>query len=193
MAFNINKFRSSFYGGEPASPTNYEVEIFRNPSLQVLNTLTGRMEPINLDVEGNLKYRCITCSLPGKMLTAIERNTYGPARKIATGALYTDVVFSFIIGDDAEELNYFHGWMNTISNNTSIADNPLHNVAYYDNYVTSTFITQFNKFGEVSRKIKLEESYPINIEAVPMGWEMSNDIMKVDVTMAYRNWITVQI
>jgi hypothetical protein len=192
MAFNINKFRSSFINGEPASPTNYEVEIFRKQNQVVIDVSTGERKLVDLFVERLMKYRCITCSLPGKMLTTVERNTYGPSRKIATSALYQDVVFSFMIGDDVSELDYFHSWMGLISNNVEVVGATVNDVAYYDTYVSDTFITQYNKSGEITRKIKLEESYPINIEAIPMGWEMNNEIMKVDVTLAYRNWHTIK-
>jgi hypothetical protein len=192
MAFSIDKFRSSFLkSGEPASPANYEVEIFRKVPDLVVNTITGAPKSVDLTLEDLLKYRCISCSLPGKMLTTVERSTYGPNRKIATSAFYEDVMFSFIISDNSAELNYFHNWMNLVTNNIEAFGVSVNDVAYYDDYVTDTFITQFTKAGKPSRKIKLEESYPINIQSVPMGWEMSNDIMKVDVTMAYRNWHTV--
>jgi hypothetical protein len=192
MAFNIDHFRSSFKNGEPASPANYEVQIYRNPNQQVVDTVTGLRSSVDIYAEINMKYRCITCSIPGKMLTTVERNTYGPSRKIATSALYQDVQFGFIVSDDATELNYFHNWLNLISNNVEVDGVLVNDVAYYDDYVADTFITQYNKFGEITRKIKLEESYPINIAEVPMGWEMSNDIMKVDITMAYRNWYSVE-
>jgi hypothetical protein len=191
MAFNIDKFRSSFVTGEPASPANYEVNIYRNPKILQITESNPTPSKIDLTLEDFIQYRCISCSLPGKMLNTVDRSTYGPNRKIATSTFYQDVVFSFIIADDAEELEYFHNWISIISNNVEINNASVNDVAYYNTYIADTYITQYNKSGNISRKIKLEESYPINVDAVPMGWEMSNDIMKVDVTLAYRNWRSV--
>jgi hypothetical protein len=193
MAFNITNFRSSFENYEPASPTNYEVTVVRPPRLYILsNTDTSTESNFSfqdLNLEDKLKYRCISCSLPGKMMSTTERATYGPTRKVATGAVYQDVVFSFIVSDSMEESNYFNNWQQAIVYNNSDEGRFSNDVAYYDDYIGTLNIRQFSKNGgDPILTIQLLECYPISVEEIPIGWEMNNEFIKVNVTMAYRNW-----
>jgi hypothetical protein len=202
MAFDITNFRASFKkSGEPASPTNYEVTIVRPPRIFVPTTpdFTPESSDLNnetvepsreITVEDNLSYRCISCSLPGKMMATTDRLTYGPNRKVATGAVYQDIVFSFIVSDNMEEYNYFNNWQQAIVYNTIEEGQYSHDVAYYDDYVGIINIRQFGKTGvDPVLSVQLLECYPISVEEIPLGWEMNNEIIKINVTMAYRNWV----
>lgn len=191
MAFNISDFRNSFKNGEPASPTNYEVTVYRKPRILTVTSTNQTPSISNVDIERDLKYRCITCSMPGKALNTSERSTYGPTRKIANSAMYQDVVFSYIVSDNMGELQYFNEWLNSIVYNTEITGASVNDVAYYDDYVGEVFITQYNKSGIPTRKIKLIEAYPIFVNEIPLGWEMNNDYIKIEVTFAYRRWETL--
>lgn len=193
MAFNIQDFRNSFRDGEPASPTNYEVQIIQQPRILVITEDNLQMRLPNIDIERDIKYRCIACTLPGKLLNTTERSTYGPNRKIANSAMYQDINFSFIVSDTMSELGYFTQWLNTIVSNTVLEGTSTHDVAYYDDYIGSLSITQYNKSGVATRKIQLKEAYPININEISLGWEQNNDYIKVDVTMAYKHWESVAV
>lgn len=187
MAFNITDFRSSFKKFEPASPTNYEVNIIRPPILIYSN---GINQLTDNTTENNLKYRCFQCAFPGKMMNTSDRLTYGPNRKVVTNAVYQDVTFSFIVSDNMQEKNYFSNWHNAIVNNTTEDGVSSHDVQYYSSYVGSLNITQFNKNGDKSLIVELQEAYPINVEEVALGWEMNNEYTRINVTMAYRIWVT---
>ena len=184
MAFNITHFRSSFRNSEPASPTNYEVVVIRPPKLVNGRTINSGY----VDVENNLKYRCVACSLPGKMLNTSDRLTYGPNRKIVTNAIYQDVIFTYIVSDNMDEKNYFSKWHDDIIDNVNDSASPS-DVKYYDDYIGSVKINQYSKEGGLPvLTIELEEAYPINVEEIPLSWDMNNDIVKINVTMAYRIW-----
>lgn len=182
MAFNINEFRSSFVDGEPASPANYEVNIVQIPRI-------GESEErYNDAVEGILKYRCNSCTLPGKQMLTTDRLTYGPIRKIVTSSLYTDVRFSFIVSDNKTELIYFNRWHNSIINNELNTGIQTHDVEYYDSYTGTVVITHFDKQNKVKYKISLLEAYPISVEEIPLSWDNNNEFVRVEVTMAYKIW-----
>lgn len=189
MAFSIDKFRSSFGQFEPAAPTNYEISIIRQPKLMLVNG--GTLMDDN-NVENVFKYRCIACSIPGKMMNVSERLTYGPNRRIVTNSAYQDVTFSLIVSDDMKEKQYFTSWHDSIVNN-AVSDNVYtHDVEYYNNYVGTVSIVQFKKDGNPSLAVILEEAYPISVEEIPLGWEMNNDFIRINVTMAYRIWQTIK-
>ena len=186
MAFNLTDFRSSFSkGGEPASPANYEVSVTRKARLGFGNSTS------NLTMEKLLPFRCISCSLPGKMMSTTDRTTYGPNRKIVTSTLYQDVTFSFIVSDDKKELDYFDKWQNFIVDNnvdsSSSANN--HDVRYYDEYIGDIKISHLDKQNKIKYIISLLEAYPISVEEIPLSWENNNEFIRVNVTVAYRNWI----
>lgn len=187
MAFNLTDFRSSFSNnGEPSSPANYEVSVTRKPQ-------AGFASNTNLTMEKLLPFRCISCSLPGKMMNTIERSTYGPNRKVVTSSLYQDVTFSFIVSDDKSELDYFNVWQNYIVDNnvdsSSSANN--HDVRYYDEYVGDIKISHLDKQNEIKYTISLLEAYPISVEEIPLSWENNNEFIRVNVTVAYRNWVKI--
>ena len=177
MAFNINELRSSFVnGGEPASPANYEVSVVRP------------IRDKKYRFEDDVKFRCISCSLPGKILNTTDRMTYGPIRKIVTSALYQDVTFSFIVGDDKNELEYFNSWHSFIIDNGIIDRVQTHDVSYYDNYVGNIKITHLDKQNTHKYTISLIEAYPISVEEIPLSWDNNNEFIRVNVTVAYRDW-----
>lgn len=186
MAFNITEFRSSFGNFEPASPSTYEVSILRPPIINANGFLDGVI--ITDNTEDNLRFRCMACSLPGKILNATERYTYGTPRKIVTNAVYTDVMMTFIISDDMKEKNYFSVWHNLIIDNREFGDIQSHDAEYYENYVGDVSITHYAKNGDTKYIVNLIEAYPIAIEEIPLGWEQNNEFTRMNVTMAYRTW-----
>jgi hypothetical protein len=182
MAFNINDFRSSFKDvGEPASTATYEVRVHRPPI-----NINGNILPNA--TERSLAYRCQSCSLPGKTFGTSDRVTYGPIRKIVNSVVYQDVVFSFIVSESMNEKIFFNTWHNLIIDNFEKSAGYKHDVEYYDNYVGDLVITQYSKNGIPKYSVKLEDAYPISIEEIPLGWEMNNDYIKVNITIAYRYW-----
>lgn len=192
MAFNISQFRHSFKNGEPASPANYEIEIHKNPQSLLDNNANNntlqRVVHVNDKFERNVKFRCQNATLPGKQITTSERSTYGPVRKIASNIIYQDVVLSFIVADDFNEKIYFNIWLEQILD--SLNSN---SVAYYDDYVGQIFVTTYGKDGLANYKVLLEEAYPIAVDEIPLSWDSSNDYIRMNVTIAYRKWTSIEI
>lgn len=181
MAFNINDFRSSFNLGEIANPTNYEVKISRFPL---------SLNPYLYDTIDNLRYRCESCTMPGRNIRASARRTYGPIRKIAVGAEYDDVSFSFIVSESLPEKDFFYKWHELIINNDN--DTSLFDTSYYDDYIGDIEIIHYNKNGDKEYTIVLQEAYPISIQDSPLSWNANNDYVRVNVNIAYRKFIEIR-
>lgn len=189
MAFNINDFRSSFNNFEPASPANYEVIITRDPFIEQSFGAGVVGNAISTDMTRQLMYRCESCSLPSRDLVSTNRMTYGMPKKVVSGSVFNNVSFSFIVSDDMSEKHYFYQWQNAILNNeaNSFQDNPnVNDVAYYDSYTGDILINTYSKFGDLKYSIYLVEAYPISVQEVQLGWNNTNDYIRVNVTMAYR-------
>lgn len=180
MAFKVQDFRSSF-NKEPASPAYYEVEVIRRP-------ISLAFEVFDNVAERDLIYRCVSCGLPGKTMNTTERQTYGVNRRIVTSSAYQDVRFTFIISDDKSELNYFSRWQNYIVNNTLTSGVQTHDAEYYDNYIGQISIKHLDRQNEIKYRVNLLEAYPIDIEEIPLGWDTTNEFIRVTVTMAYRTY-----
>lgn len=179
--FNINDFRSSFVL-EPANPTNYEVLITKGPPIMV--EVGGAINFAN-----TLRYRCESCAIPSKSLLFANRKTYGPNRKVAYGAEYRDVSFSFIVSDNMQEKEYFDIWQRMIVDNDEVSGGiTTHDASYYDDYIGEIEIRYYEKGGKNTYKIVLMEAYPIEVQEVPLSWTSNNEYMRVTVTLAYRDF-----
>lgn len=194
MAFDINKFRSSFAGDTPAglsSPALFDVVIRHGAGLL---PLSGNPDQ-SMEIKGGIStveritYRCESCILPSRTLLASDRKTNGPIRKVATGVNYDDVTLSFILSSDMVEKFYFYQWHKTIVNNEVFANAQyVHDVRYYSDYISDIDIRQYNKIGNHVYQVTLFEAYPISIREVPLGWDLTNEYIKLNVVMAYRNF-----
>jgi hypothetical protein len=176
MAFDITKFRSSLTS-DVANPTNYEVEIYKEPD----TLLTEGYEFPKI-----IKFRCETCALPAKNMKSVDRMTYGPVRRVAYSADYTPVTFSFIATDSMKEKEYFEIWQRSIVDNTESADSTIHDVAYYDDYIGEIWIKYYDKSGRNTYLTKLKEAYPISVQETPLSWNSNNEYIRITVTMMYR-------
>lgn len=170
MAFDINRFRGEMYA-EPASSSKYEVVITRLPSaLRGYNTK-------------RLRFRVEDAEFPGKVISTAEFKDYGPTRKIAYGAMYNDVNLQFMVVDDMTEKRLFDDWHNYI-----IDDNRGSDLEYYNNYVGTIEISQFNKDGKRVYTVVLDEAYPVTVQSLPLSWGNTNQYHKLAVDIAYRSY-----
>lgn len=167
MGFNANQFRANFSSGF-ARNNMFKVEI-PNP-------------PINFNTT-NIEFACIASELPGKQIATAEYKDYGLVRKIPYGAIFDDASLEFLVDGQMSQKLFIDQWMEHIVDNTGSSD-----VEYYDNLNTNVIITQYSPTGSVIYKIELEEAYPVAVEPLTLSWENKDDIHRVRVSFAYRNW-----
>lgn len=182
MALNLTEFRSSFGEHELARPTMFEVVI------TPLNAVfTGGI--FSASPESPRRFRCKSASIPGRAIQSIDFTDYGSPKKFAVGALYEPINLEFIMSTDNAEHKFFEDWQNTIIQNsmqrisTGYAD-----VEYYDNYVTSVLIKQYNKKGSIIATHALTEAYPIAVQATQLNWDDTNSYLKLTVQMYYHRF-----
>lgn len=172
MGFDINQFRASFaLTGEPASPSKYEFEII------------GAPDYLDFKSYAHLKFRCESTDIPGRLLATTESKEYGPLRKIPYAGIYSDLTATFIVSDSMLEKNIFEDWHKKIVDNETDSD-----VEYYNNFIGSLRITQYNKTGAETLRIRIDEAYPVNVSAMPVSWTEQNAYHKLQVEFAIRYW-----
>lgn len=130
-----------------------------------------------------ISFRCDSISLPGRNLrTAMNGNIYGPPHEIVQGQTFAEVAASFYAGSDLAERYFFEEWQ-------KVSYNPdTYNINYYKEYVGAVEIYTLNEQGERTYGVRLEEAFPITVDAIALGHASNNTINKVNVSFKYRYW-----
>jgi len=128
---------------------------------------------------------CFQATVPGLSIATTDKDK--AYRSVAYQKIYEDIELGFYCSGEMEELKYFQRWMDAI---IRPQDN---HVAYYDDYIGTIDIVNLSEQAphlhaenNVIMTTKIMEAYPKNISAIPLDYGMSNDIMRVTVTITYR-------
>jgi hypothetical protein len=151
-----------------------------------------------------LVMRCENIVLPTASLLEeenIRRYGYGPVEKVPYGVQFSDVTMTWVVDKNSEIIDFFHQWMNTIvmhdSPNSLMARNfarpglqdynPFE-VGYKDSYANPIVrIYVYNKQNETTTEYEMYDVFPMNIQAMNLGWADENQVQKLTVTFAYVN------
>ena len=82
-----------------------------------------------------------------------------------------------------EVRNAFESWMNGMnehSGNTGLT-NPL-------DYQTDMTIEQLDRAGEVTKAYKVRGAFPVNVAAIDLSYDSSDQIEEFTVELAYQYW-----
>jgi hypothetical protein len=186
MSFAINEFMSEISKNGTAKQNLFHATI--NPPVKLRQRFSG---PVDAK---HLSFRVTDVDIPGRQVQNIPYNSdIGALRKMAYGALYTDITTSIILSDDMREKTFFHEWQsmaggehgqsNSISSHPSAGSNWA--VGYYDDYISSMVIETFDETGKPGYLCSLEECWPYMVNALQASWG-SNEIHKLQVTWAFR-------
>lgn len=128
--FSIDTFRSKINSFGGLQKTNrFYVEIFTKVWTN--------------DTMDRLKFLCEAAELPGKVITTNDAKIYGPAYKVATGAVYNEVTLTFLSTNDMKDKLQFDVWMNKIQTPRDFHMN------YRDEYVGTVSIIALSEFAEI--------------------------------------------
>jgi len=130
-----------------------------------------------------ISFRCDSISLPGRNLrTQMNGNIYGPPHEVVQGQTFAEVAASFYAGSDLAERYFFEEWQKVTYNPDT------YNINYYKEYVGAVEIYTLNEQGERTYGVRLEEAFPITVDAIALGHASNNTINKVNVSFKYRYW-----
>jgi hypothetical protein len=180
--FNVNEFKASFVAGRDGGVArNNLFEVMVTPPV-VLNSVA------NKDLATKLLARRIeSIEMPSKNINTMPVPTYGPVRKIASGAMYNEIDLSMILSESMTERKFFVDWMESIQPSLmGIHDG---DVAYYDEYRGTVQIRIYDQDGSSPRlNITLVEAYPISIGETTLSWGDNDSYMKSKVKFQYRSF-----
>lgn len=188
----LNDVLSAFHSNEGyAQPNKYEVIIspplgggqsFRN----VANQKKG--ETRGADVR-DISLRCDSVSIPGRNLTtATDANIYGPTREVVEGITYAeDITLTFQSSSELKERVFFESWQEQAFNDKTW------NIGYYNDYIGVVDIYLLDKQDNRRYGIRLWEAFPKTVNAIDLGYDQNNAIIKTSVSMSFRYWETLDI
>ena len=211
----IGRFRAAMAAAEGyARPARFAVRIFPPTNLESIvksaqNTDTragGNFEQANAgtpqkpdgkfmnDLSQSLgrqiNIHCDSVSMPGHDLQA-QTVQYGsaPARDIVTSHAFAgNISASFYADKYLRERHFFELWQKMAVNMVT------HKANYYDDYVGKMHIYQLGSMdGESNRDvptygIEAVEVYPATISAVEYSYGAVNQLVKINVAFAYKQW-----
>jgi len=152
------------------------------------STLNGQMQ-VNTEIQRGLRAFCETVEMPGRNLNTTDFRTYGPKREIVYGHSYSgEVTLTFYSDKFLRQRTFFEMWQR------AAFDEGTNNVHFYDEYVGAIRVYQLGAFAEnndrdrISYGVHLYECFPKAINAMNYSQGANDEIQKVSVTFAFRNW-----
>jgi len=134
-----------------------------------------------------INFACEGATFPGKATATKEVQHFGPYRKAPYSQIYADATFTFRIGRDMYEKQYFDLWQ------ALIMDPVTHEFSYYSDFVSDIEVRQLTTQDSSPYAIKLIEAFPMSIAELTLDHSQENTIHKLSVTFAYRKWLPVEI
>ena len=182
MAFDITKFSSHLKSTGVMQTNRYEVQ-FTSPAV---------LRNSGLSLQELLQYRAEDVRLPGITLDneTVHRYGVGPLQRFASGVNFTDTGITFLEADANLLWKYYNSWMNAIIdfNGPRGGSEPSYAIEYKAYYVTDIKINVYNIDNKLSMTVVLRDAFPISLGDVNMAWGDNNQLFRLNVGFAFRDW-----
>ena len=165
------------------TPFQHKISSAANPDAVVMQDLASQMGQ-------QMNIHCDSISMPGKDLVT-QKKQFGnePEVDMVTGHQYAGTINASFYGDKyLRERQFIELWQKMAHNNLS------NEAKYYDDYTGKIQIFQLGSMdGEGDRDIptygiEAIECYPQTLSAVEYNYNSSNQIVKINVGFAYKQW-----
>jgi len=126
---------------------------------------------------------CEQASLPGRSFaTSDVKFGTGFTQKMPYNSIFDDVSMTFKLDSGMRIKKFFDAWQNKIHNKGTGY------MEYYDNYKEQVMIEVYNRQDEVVYTCTIFDAYPISVASTDMSHSTQNEILKLNVTFAYKTW-----
>lgn len=146
-------------------------------------------DPILMDTSP-LIWQCEATELPGRSITLAETRIYGLNYKMPYQTTYNDISLTFICTNLFYERKLFEKWLeeivptDTYNVRFMIGENGL-------TYATPIDIYQYDPAGTLIYAVKLNEAYPIAINAQNVNWS-DDGFHRLTVQFTYKNYSIIK-
>ena len=133
------------------------------------------------------KYRADGIDWPGRNITTTDSNYTGVPYKIGTAVTYNDINMSVILSEDFREKIYIEEWQDMIvGKHRKEESGNMFNLSFYDDYIGTVEILQYNEIDELVYSVKLIDAYPTTLGSMTSSWASSAEILKLPVSFTFR-------
>ena len=155
------------------------------------STLIGQLTEGN-KIQRGLRAYVDSVDMPGRNLDTVDLKIYGPKRQIVNGHSFSgEITMSVYCDKYMRQRSFFEMWQK------AAFDQGTNNVHFYDEYTGGLRIYQLGAFAgnqdrdRIAYGVELFECFPKTISAVSYGHGQTDEIQKISVTLAFRNWINL--
>ena len=155
------------------------------------STLIGQLTEGN-KIQRGLRAYVDSVDMPGRNLDTVDLKIYGPKRQIVNGHSFSgEITMSVYCDKYLRQRSFFEMWQK------AAFDQVTNNVHFYDEYTGGLRIYQLGAFAgnqdrdRICYGVELFECFPKTISAVSYGHNQYDQIQKISVTLAFRNWINL--
>ena len=152
------------------------------------STLEGAMQR-ETQIQRGLRAFVENVDMPGRTLDTTDYKIYGPRRQVVTGHSFSgEITMSVYCDKFLRQRSFFEMWQK------AAFDQGTNNVHFYEDYIGAVRIYQLGAFAEnadrdrISYGVHLFECFPKTISAVTYGQGQIDEIQKISVSLAFRNW-----
>lgn len=163
-----------------AVPNRYFVTFDRLPAGLQIPGITD-------DGQTRLRINCESVDLPTKNITTDDYKIGKHIRKSAFAYSVDPIRISFRCSADMAEKVFFDKWQELICDPYSGA------MEYHANFVSDMRIEVLDLKNQVVYGIKLIEAYPQSVTASQLAFATANEILKVDITMAFTRYEVLDV
>lgn len=138
------------------------------------------------EVKAHITTRCESITLSGKSLATYAYRIYGPARQIPYEPIYAgEMQATFLLDKNLFIKQQFEKWMNFV------CDIETFKMEYYNNYAGNMIVKILDRENKVQAVNRFSGVYPKMVGDLQMGNDKDNDLLKLDVTFAFRTHFIV--
>lgn len=203
MAFNIQNFKENLNSYGYIKNNKFEVFV-QAPKFMIGKSLrvNNRETSVN-DLNNLLRYRIEQVRVPGVNLlsTDVVRYGIGITSKTPYSAQLFDTTFSVLVDRNTDIWDFWYNWLNGIFNFNGQEPNgnniftggriPTYTAEYKEEYSTTMMIVIYNDSKEIVKTINLYEAFPTSISQIALGWNETQDLMRLAISITYSNYSIV--
>lgn len=188
-SFNINSFMSDISARGVLRTHSFMVNIV--PPVPLRDRWTDAR---------NILIRCEGASLPAANFQMAElfRHGYGAQESSPHNIQFEPVNLTFLLDGKSEIYSFWYEWLNAIMNfNRSSGLNTPdrygkdpYEMSYKDDYATEIKILIYNENADAVIQSTLTEAFPLGMPEVPLNWNNTNEVMRINIPISYRDYFT---
>jgi len=184
MAFNVNTFKASNFGsdkGGTSKQSHFELLVLPPSGILLSDKAFAGIN--------TFRFRTESAEIPGRSITTSEYKSagFGLTQKMGYGVVYPDVSVTMVCNRDLAEKRLFTAWQSMIIGNHSRQQNIRRHqsIGYYNDYISTVAILQYDEEGNPSYAMALQEAYPIIVNSMPLNWG-SEELHKLTIQFTYK-------